>query len=406
MGYTFFEKTISNKLGRKVHAGDTVVVDVDVAMATDTTAPLAIKAFRDMGGSKIAKPENTVLVLDHAVPCPNERIANLHKMIRDFSIEQGNVFYDQNAGVCHQVMLENEHVQEGFIVLGADSHTCSCGAIGALGISVGSTDLGAALLTGKTWWRVPETIQIKLKGKLNKGVYAKDVALHIISDLTSQGATGFGIEFDGEGFAAFSTEEAMTICSMATEMGAVSGVFVPAISNSDLIPDSDAKYQRTIVYDASEIVPMISNPHAVDNVKPVNEVEGERVDMAYLGGCTNARLSDIAVAAKILRDQEVARCTRMIVCPASANVLKKAIEKGFITDLIEAGATLTAPGCGLCVGTLGGIPGDGEVVVSTTNRNYRGRMGNNKASIYLASPATVAASALYGRILDPRKVVQ
>lgn len=406
MSFTFVEKVLGGKLSYPVHAGEMVVVDIDVIMATDTTAPMAIKAFHDMGGSKIAKPKNTIFVLDHAVPCPNERIANLHKLIRDFSNEQGAILYDQNAGICHQVIIENGHVKEGSIILGADSHTCSCGAVGTLALGVGSTDLGAAMFTGKTWIKVPETIRIVLNGTLSKGVFAKDVVLRIIGDLTCNGATYLAVEFDGNGFAKFSMEEAITVCNMASEMGAKLGVFIPFLTNPDYFPDKDASYKNVFNYDASDIVPMISCPHSVDNVTEACLVKGQKVDLAYIGGCTNARLSDIAVATEILRGKRISSGTRMIVCPASANVLKQAMELGYIEELINAGVTLATPGCGLCVGTLGGVPGDGEVVVSSTNRNYLGRMGNNKASIYLASPATVAASALKGEITDPREVIQ
>jgi|LSQX01.1.fsa_nt_gb 3-isopropylmalate/(R)-2-methylmalate dehydratase large subunit len=405
MGLTFSERIISQKLKRTVSAGENVIVNVDVAMATDTTAFLAIKAFKEMGGKKVWNPERVVFFIDHATPCPNERIANLHKQIRQFAQEQEIVFYDQNTGVCHQVMLENNHVKEGYIAIGADSHTCTYGAIGAFAAGVGSTDLGAVLLTGETWLRVPESIKIILNGKLPEGVSGKDIILHIIGDITSDGATYMAVEYHGEGFASLRNEDAITICNMTVEMGAKIGVFVPSISKPELIPDEDATYKEIKVYNADEIVPMLSCPHSVDNVSPVKDLEGKKVDLVYLGSCTNARLGDIAAAAKILRGKKIANGTRMIISPASSQVLKQAIEMGYITELIDAGATFITPGCGLCVGTLGGVPGDGEVVVSTTNRNFLGRMGNNKAFIYLASPATAAATALRGKITDPREVL-
>lgn len=405
MGFTFSEKVLAKKVGHPVHAGEFVIVDVDVALASDTTAPLTIKAFKDMGGEKLAKPKNTVFVLDHATPCPNEKIANLHQLIRTFANEQGAVLYDQDAGVCHQVMLENNHVKEGLVVLGADSHTCSYGAVGAFSTGVGSTDLGACIRTGMTWLRVPETIKIELKGNLSKGVSAKDVILHIIGDLTSDGATYMAVEFHGEGFANFSKDEAITVCNMAVEMGAKTGTFIPALTDPELIPDSDANYNKILTYNAENIVPMLSCPNAVDNTATVVEKNGTKVDLVYLGSCTNARLSDIAIAANILKGKRIAKGTRMIVCPASSLVLKQAIEKGYISDLLDSGVTFMTPGCGLCVGTLGGVPGNGEVVVATTNRNFLGRMGNNKASIFLSSPATAAATALRGQITDPREVL-
>jgi len=405
MGLTFSEKVISKKLKRTVYAGENVVVNVDVAMATDTTAFLAIKAFKEMGGKRVWDSRKVVFIIDHATPCPNERIANLHKYIREFAQEQKTVFYDQNTGVCHQVMLENNLVKEGYVAIGADSHTCTYGAVGAFAAGVGSTDLGAVLLTGKTWLRVPETIKIILNGKLPDGVSGKDVILHIIGDVKSDGATYMAVEFDGDGFASLSNEDAITICNMTVEMGAKIGVFVPSLTNPELIPDFDATYKEVKVYNAEEIVPMLSCPHSVDNVRSVKDLEGKKVDLVYLGSCTNARLGDIAVAAKILRGKKIPSGIRMIISPASSQVLKKAIEMGYVTQLIDAGATFITPGCGLCVGTLGGVPADGEVVVSTTNRNFLGRMGNNKAFIYLSSPATAAATALRGKITDPREVL-
>ena len=404
MGYSFAEKILARKAGMPVRANDTIIAPLDCMMVSDTTAPLAIRAFQEMGGKRLAKPENSIIVIDHATPCPNEHIANLHKFIRDFAIEQGAVLYDQNVGVCHQVLLERGHVGEGDVVLGADSHTCSYGAVGAFATGVGSTDLGAALRTGKTWLRVPETLKVELTGALPANVYAKDVILTIIGDVTSDGANYLAVEFAGDGFAALSKEEAITVCNMSVEMGAKSGVFIPALNDPSLIPDPDAVYKKIMHYDARNFVPVVACPHTVDNVKPVSELNGQRVDLVYLGSCTNGRLGDIRVAADILRGKRLAPNTRMIVCPASAAVMKEAMALGYITDLIDAGVALTMPGCSLCVGTLGGVPADGETVISTSNRNFLGRMGNNKAFIYLSSPATAAASALTGMITDPREV--
>jgi len=405
MGFTFAEKIIAKKSGQVVHAGDCVVVQVDAMMASDTTGPMTIKAFREMGGVKLAKPEKTVFILDHATPCPNERIAGLHQMLRNFSEEQGCVFFEQNHGVCHQVMIENQIVGEGDLVLGGDSHTCSYGAVGAFSTGVGSTDLGAAILTGKTWLRVPETTRIELHGVLPKGVYAKDVILKIIGDLTSDGVTYESVEFAGDGFAAFSTEEALTVCNMTIEMGGKNGVFVSALHDPDLIPDADAEYKQVIHYDANEFVPMIACPHTVDNVKTAEECKEQTINVAYIGSCTNGRLSDLAAAANILKGKKISPKVRLIVCPASNSVMLAAMEKGYLETFIQAGASISMPGCSLCVGTLGGVPGDGESVISSTNRNFKGRMGNSKAFVYLASPATVAASALTGRITDPREVM-
>lgn len=402
---TFSEKIIGRKAHQKVCAGDYVIVDVDVMMASDTTGPITIKAFQNMGGVRLAKPDRTVFILDHATPCPNERVAALHQMIREFCETQNCLLYDQNYGVCHQVMLEENLVHEGDLVLGGDSHTCSYGSVGAFSTGVGSTDLGAAMLTGKTWLMVPKTVRIELHGKLPMGVSAKDVILQIIGDLTSDGVTYESVEFAGDGFALFTQEEATTVCNMTIEMGGKNGVFLSAIKDPELLPDADAEYERVLHYEAADFVPVVSCPHFVDNVCPASTLSEKKVDVVYLGGCTNGRLSDLAVAAEILTGKHVAPGVRMTVCPSSSKVMMQAMEKGYIEQFLKAGATLATPGCGLCVGTLGGVPADGEVVVSTTNRNFKGRMGNNKSYIYLSSPATAAASALTGYITDPREVL-
>lgn len=403
MGKTFAEKALERKVGHDVTANDFITVAVDLCMVSDTTAPMAIRSFSEMGGVRLADPGKTVMVIDHASPCPNEHIAALHQMMRRFAKEHGCVFFDQSHGVCHQVVLEEGLVHEGDIVLGADSHTCSYGAIGAFSVGVGATDMGASFLTGKTWIKVPESIQIELTGKLGDSVYAKDVILRIVGDLGADGATYDSVEFTGEGFVSFSREEAVTICNMAIEMGAKNGVFIPALRDPGLIPDPDAVYAKKYVYRAEEIVPMVACPHTVDHVKPVSEVEGEAIDVVYLGSCTNGRLSDLKAAADILRGEHIRDC-RMIVCPASHKVMLAAMEAGYLQDLVRAGAAISMPGCSLCVGTLGGVPGNGEKVLSTTNRNFKGRMGNDQAFVFLCSPATAAASALSGKIKDPREV--
>lgn len=405
MGKTFAEKVIARKCGYEVSAGETVIVEVDVALASDTTAPLTIKAFTEMGGKRVRKPDQTVFVIDHATPCPNEKIANLHQFIRNFSREQGIILYDQGEGVCHQLMIEQGHVKEGDIVLGADSHTCTYGGIGALATGVGSTDLGAVLLTGKTWLRVPPSVKIVLEGNLPAHVTAKDVSLYLIGQLTIDGATYACVEFTGSAVEKFTLDERMTICNMAVEMGAKAGITTPAIKNPQLKPDGDAFYEKVLHYDLSNLVPQLACPHNVDNVVPAKEKAGVPIQQAYIGSCTNGRLSDLAVAAAILKNKRVASDVRLVISPASRNVYLEAMKRGYIQQLVEAGATVLPPGCGPCVGTLGGIPGDGEVVISTTNRNFKGRMGNNKACIYLASPATVAASVLTGVITSPEEVV-
>jgi 3-isopropylmalate/(R)-2-methylmalate dehydratase large subunit len=405
MGFTFAEKIISRKSGRQVRAGDTAIAEVDVSMVSDTTGPLAIQAFREMGGTQVKKTAQTVFVIDHATPTPNEKIANLQQMLRVFAGEQKLVLYDQGDGVCHQLMLEKGHVRSGQLVLGADSHTCTYGAVGSFASGVGSTDLGAVLLTGKAWLRVPESAQVNLSGVLPPFSTAKDLVLRMAGRLTADGATYLAMEFGGAAAEAMNLDDRMVIANMAVEMGAKTGVFLCAIEDVELRPDSGATYRIRLDFDLSETVPMLACPHTVDNVAPVSEKAGLEIHQAYLGSCTNGRLNDIAAAAQILRGRQVAPGVRMLVAPASRTVLLEAIRKKYISQLVEAGATILPPGCGACVGTLGGIPCDGDVVVSTTNRNFKGRMGNNKAFIYLASPLTVAASALTGRVTDPREVM-
>ncbi len=405
MGHTFAEKVIAKKIGRDVEAGQTIVVDVDVAMATDTTSPLAIKAFQEMGGKLVKKPTKTFFIIDHATPCPNRNIANLHSFIRDFAKKQGVILYDHNEGICHQIMIEKNHVKEGDIVTGADSHTCSYGAVGAFAIGVGSTDLAAVLLTGKTWLRVPESIKIEVHGELDKYVTAKDVVLYIIGQLTIDGATYNSVEYTGSTFSKFSLDERFTVCNMTVEIGAKNGVMLQTVKDQELQPDGNAVYKKILKFNASDIEPVIACPHSVDNVIRVHEKKGQKIDQVYIGSCTNGRLSDIGVVSDILQGKKVAPWVRLIVSPASKQVYLEAINKGYIQKLINAGALIIPPGCGPCVGTLGGIPGDNEVVISTTNRNFLGRMGNNKAFIYLASPLTAAASALTGFITHPEEVI-
>jgi len=399
---TVAEQIFSEHSGSIATAGSFRICDVDLVMATDTTAPLAIKAFLDMGGSKVSKPDKTVFVLDHASPPPNQNIANLHKLIRSFAIQQGCLFHDVGEGVCHQLVIENKYVKARDLVLGADSHTCTYGAVGTLSIGVGSTDLAATMLTGKSWFKIPQTIRVKVNGALLEGIFAKDLILEIVGKIGANGAVYKSIEFYGDFFESCTLSEKETICNMSIEMGAKCGLICDG--STGLKSDDGASVTRTLEIDASNLVPMIAKPHTVDNICPVSEVEGTPVQQIYLGSCTNGRVDDLEIAAKILEGKKIARSVRCLIAPASKKVLIQAIEKGIISKLLEAGGTLAPVGCGACVGTHNGIPGDGETVLSTTNRNFKGRMGNNKAFIFLGSPATAAVSALRGEITDPRKV--
>lgn len=406
-GQTVAEKIISRHAGRYVQANEVVIVNVDGVMATDATAPLAIQAFRQMGGKRLWDAERVALVLDHATPAPNERVANLHRMMRDFADEMGCHFYDVGAGICHQLMVENAHVRPGDLFLGADSHTPTYGALNALSCGVGSTDLAATMLTGKTWLKVPRTLRIILNGTLPAGISAKDVILRIIKETTISGATYMAVEFTGAAIVPMTLSSRMVLANMVAEMGAkcanvdATGLQMP-YAWSPIFADEDASYARTITLDLSDLRPMVAVPHSPDHVVPIDEVRGTAIHQAFIGSCTNARLEDLHAAAEILRGRRIAKGVRLMIAPASHAVFSQALKDGTVDILTDAGAFFVTSGCGVCVGTHQGVPGDGEIIISSTNRNFKGRMGNPNASIYLSSPAVVAASALCGAITDPK----
>jgi len=417
-GRTIAEKILSKKSGREARAGDIVVAEVDGMMAQDGTAPLAIRAFEEMGGGRVFDPSKICFVIDHNAPPPNEGVSNLHALMREFASEQGIEVYDVGEGVCHQVVPERGRVAPGELFIGADSHTCTYGALNAFATGVGSTELAAAMKTGKAWFKVPQTIKLVLHGPLPEGVFAKDAILHIVGDIGADGATYMALEFHGDLVESMSVEERMTLANMAVEMGAKAGLMTADEKTlkwlegrverefEPVFPDRDAEYAAVREYDLSRLEPQVAKPHRVDNVSPVSEVEGRPINLAFIGTCTNGRLSDLREAAKVLKGRRVHPGVRLILAPASKEVLVRAMEEGLIKVFLEAGAVVVPPGCGPCVGTHLGIPADGEVVVSTANRNFKGRMGNPKAEIYLASPATVAASAVEGRITDPRRFLR
>jgi 3-isopropylmalate/(R)-2-methylmalate dehydratase large subunit len=410
MGQTIVEKIISNHADKAVYEGELVIARVDTAMASDTTAPLAIKAFRAMGGKTVWAPKRCILVIDHAAPAPNERISNLHLMMREFAREQKCVFFEAGTGICHQLLIEKNMVRPGQITAGADSHSTSYGAVGALGTGVGSTDLAAVLLTGKIWLKVPGTIKIEITGDLPGGLQSKDLILTVLRETGIAGATYQAMEFSGETISRLTLSGRITVANMMIEAGAKTG-FVHTdglelpYEFAPVLPDTDAVYRRIIKIDAAAIQPMVSRPHSPDNVVPVGEVEGKPVHYAFIGTCVNGRLEDLHMAARILKGARIHPDTRLLIGPASRQVFLDAVRDGTAEMLTMAGATFIPPGCGPCVGTHSGVPGDNEVVISAANRNFKGRMGNPNANIYLASPATVAASARDGRITDPRKYV-
>ncbi|MBQ47867.1 MAG: 3-isopropylmalate dehydratase large subunit [Zetaproteobacteria bacterium] len=418
MRQTLVEKIISNKIGRKVKAGEFGVFPVDMTMASDTTAPHVIRSFHEMGGTKVHDCDGSVLIIDHAAPAPNERIANLHKMMRKFADEQNCILYESGRGICHHVMMEEQHVKPGMFVVGADSHSCTYGAMGAFGTGMGSTDLAAIWLTGKTWLRVPTTIKVILDGELADGVTTKDVTIALVGKLGIAGATYQVIEFDGPFIENLSFSARIPFANMSVEMGAKGGIVVPHGLRNALVkngypdydfdfdyPDDGATYSQTIHFDVSHLGPQLSEPGKPDQVISATSIEGKKIDIAFVGTCTNGSLEDLRTVAHILKGQSLARGVRLMISPASRQVLDHAIEDGTLLTLSRAGATILPSGCGPCVGTHLGVPGDGEVVISAANRNFTGRMGNPKASVYLASPVTVARSAIKGYITGPAEVL-
>ena len=407
-GLTISEKILSQHAGHTVRAGEMCIVPVDGCMATDTTAPLAIKAFKEMGGTKLYDKNKFHLIIDHAAPAPNERIANLHQLMRNFATEQDSSLYDIGSGICHQVMVDNKKVKPGDVFMGADSHTSTYGALNAFACGVGSTDLAAVMLTGKIWLKVPQTIRVTLNGKLLSNISGKDLALFVCKNLSISGATYQAVEYHGSAVEQLNLSQRMALCNMSAELGAKTGLVNPkGLSSLSLgkgwdevfvFPDEDAIYSKKIELDVSNLQPQIAIPNSPDDVHDVSKYIGTKISYAFIGTCTNGRLDDLQTAAKILKGKHIAKGVRMVIAPASRQVLIDALADGTIQTLVEAGATIISSGCGPCVGSHEGVPGDGEVVISAANRNFKGRMGNPNAEIYLGSPATVAASALNGFI--------
>jgi len=415
MGKTIAEKILSAHASRDLKAGDTAICTVDFCFGQDGTSSIIIDSFRKMGAKAVFDREKFCMVIDHSAPSPEIGVSTIHAKMRCFARETALGVYDVGCGVCHQLIPQSGRVTCGDLVLGADSHTCTYGALNVFSTGVGSTDLAITLASGRNWFRVPETVRVVVKGKIQKGVYAKDVILSIIKDMTANGATYRSVEFTGEAIADLSVDSRLTISNMAVEMGAKCGLMAadekvlawlsktPSKRTPRPVwPDVDARYAATREYDISSLPPQVAKPHAVDNVSPVEEVSGVKIDQAYLGTCTNGRLEDIQVACRIIKGKKVHPEVRFIVAPASREIYLDALKKGYIETLVDAGGVVVAPGCGPCVGTHNGVLADGEVAISTANRNFKGRMGNPNSFIYLASPATVTASAIAGAVTDPR----
>ena len=417
MPKTIAEKILSEHSGTELVAGDIAVIDVDVVMAQDGTGPLTVSQLKKMGFESVANPSKSIFFIDHAAPSTRKELSDSHKLLRDFAKLSGAILSDINEGVCHQLLVEN-HVCPGNVVIGADSHTCTSGALGAFATGMGSTDIAVGFALAKTWFMVPQTIRVNFNENLNNGVFAKDLIIYLIGKITSDGATYKAIEFGGGLSGKLGMEERFTISNMAVEAGAKTGLFsTDDITRiylekqgrkdcfREIYPDDGAKYESVIDIDCSKIEPMISKPHTVDNTAPVSKIDRINVDQVLIGTCTNGRLSDLRIAAEILKGKKVAEGVRLIIIPASKSVYLDAIKTGVIETLIESGATVVNPGCGPCVGVHEGTLADGEVCLSTQNRNFKGRMGNPEAFIYLSSPATAAWSAVKGYIADPREVL-
>ncbi|MDD5409216.1 MAG: 3-isopropylmalate dehydratase large subunit [Candidatus Omnitrophica bacterium] len=414
MAKTIAEKILSKHAGKDLSAGDFAICKVDFAFGQDGTSSIIIDRIKELGVKDFKT--RFCMVIDHSAPSPSEGVSRVHKKMRDFSKTFKTRIFDIGCGVCHQVIPESGNVLPGYLVLGADSHTCTYGAIGAFSTGVGSTDLAIALATGRNWFKVPATIKIIIKGKLPKGVFAKDVILHIIGRLKSDGATYKAVEFSGPVIDNMGMDGRFTIANMLVELGAKTG-FMPVDKKTfawlksrvgrnkhieQITADKGAVYESVHEFDISRLKPTVSMPHSVDNTAEAANLKKVKIHEAFLGTCTNGRIDDFKAAAKVLYKHKIHPEVKMIIAPSSREVYLEALKLGLIDIFIKAGAVVVSPGCGPCVGTHNGIPADGEVVISTANRNFKGRMGNPAAFIYLASPATVAASALKGYISDPR----
>ena len=415
MGYTIAEKILAEKSGVEAKAGHLVVADIDVIMAHDSLGPMALEALAEMGDIAIPHPERICFMNDHLVPAPARNYAQLQKQMRDFARQWGIRQHAVGEGICHQLLVEKE-VRPGQIAIGTDSHTCMAGALNAFATGVGSTDVAAAMATGQLWFKVPETIKILLQGTLPPGVFAKDLILFLIGKLTEDGANYQAVELTGETISSLSMGRRFTICNMGIEMGAKAAIMEADEATRRWLskngtpgpvkpvkPDANAIYSRTLEYQVSKLEPQIAKPHKVDNTVPLKEAAGTPIHEVVIGTCTNGRLEDLETAAAILKGRRIAPDMRLIVIPASRTILLEAMEQGVMRTLVQAGAMVLAPGCGPCVGVHGGVPADGENVLSTANRNFKGRMGNPNANIFLGSPAAAAAAALEGKIVDPRK---
>jgi len=414
------EKILAKASGKsEVHPGEIVDANVDIVMVHDLTGPLAVESFKKIGTLKVWDHKKVVVILDHQVPAESIKAAELHKTMRQFAKDQNLTFYDVGrGGICHQVMPEKGHVVPGNVIVGADSHTCTYGAFGAFATGIGSTEAAAVFATGKIWFRVPPTIKVNVKGKFKKYVTPKDLILNIIGKLSTDGATYKAAEFTGPTIKDMSIAGRMTVCNMAVEMGAKNGIIAPDETTRQFLEgrvkkvpdlkalqsDEDAEYERTVEFDVAKMESQVACPSSVDNVKPVSEVGDVPIEQAFIGSCTNGRLEDLQLAAQVIKGRKVKDGVRALVIPASQEVWRQAMQEGLFEIFTDAGAIICGSACGPCLGGHIGLLAAGETCVSSSNRNFIGRMGSTQAKVYLASPATVAASAVTGKLTDPTKL--
>ncbi len=409
MGQTLAQKILSSHSGHSVKFNELVIANVDVVATQDGTGPLAIKEFKKLN-KKLYNPKRTILFIDHAAPSPRKELSDAHKTIREFAKEYGAILSDIGCGVCHQRLVE-EYVNPGELLVGADSHTCTSGALGAFATGMGSTDIAVSMAFGKTWFKVPKSFKIEVTGKFRENVCSKDLMLYLIGLIGADGATYRALEFCGETIKNMSMSERFTLANMAVEAGAKAGLFETDEKTREFLAsrgredkykeikmDDDAQYERIIKIDASEIDNMVSCPHTVDNVKRADELSDIKLNQVFIGTCTNGRIEDLRIAANVLKGNKVADGVRLIIAPASKDTYIQASREGLLEIFLEAGANFLPSGCGPCVGVHGGILGDGEICLATQNRNFQGRMGNVNGFIYLSSPYVAAKSAIKGYI--------
>jgi len=415
LGKTLAEKILCDASSSDAIAGAIVVCKVSLAFVQDTTGPLTLREFEKLAFPYLACPECTILFIDHAAPSPSKTLSSDHIYIRSFAKKYGCVLSDVGDGVCHQIVAE-KFACPGWVIVGADSHTVTAGALCSFATGMGSSDVAVAMALGKTWFRVPETILIELSGEMSKGVTSKDIILHLIGLLGADGATYKALEFGGPALGKLTMSDRLVISNMAIEAGAKVGLFpsdkvTKAFLRSrgrenqwkEIVADSDANYQKVVKIDLSTLEPTVSKPHTVDNTALAKDLTGIKIDQVFIGTCTNGRLEDMAQAASILKGRKRHPDTRLLICPASRQIFEQSIAKGYIETFLQAGALILPPGCAGCLGLHQGALGDGEKCLSTANRNFQGRMGNVDSEIYLSSTATAAASAIKGCICDPRK---